>query len=62
MQKIETDPESEEAKEFYRNLEESERKNTKKRAGQIIIKTMKRGQTVGGTQKIEVGHDGLPLS
>lgn len=31
MQKIDTDPESEQAKEFYRKLEETQRAETKKR-------------------------------
>lgn len=62
MQKLETDPESEQSKEFYRKLEETERANTKKRPAQVIIKTMKRGGKMGATTKIEVGPDGKPVS
>lgn len=62
MAEIETDPDSEAAKEYYKKLKELEKKNPPKRKpGAIIIKNMRGGRTIS-TEKIEQNEDGTPLS
>ena len=46
MNEIESNPDSPHAKEYYKKLEEMERRNPNKKRGQIIIKTMKKGRIV----------------
>ncbi len=54
MTEIDSDPDSKRAQDYYKKLEEMERKNPNKKKSQIIIKTMKRGRTV----KQETFQDG----
>ena len=46
MVEIDSDPDSKRAQDYYKRLEEIERRNPNKKKSQIIIKTMKRGRTV----------------
>ena len=54
MTEIDSDPNSKRAQEYYKKLEELERKNPNKKKSSIIIKTMKRGRTA----KVEMYQDG----
>ena len=45
MAKIDSDPTGKQAQAYYKELEDKERKNPKKRSTTIMIKTMKRGST-----------------
>ena len=45
MTEIDSDPNSKRAQDYYKSLEEQERKNKSKKPTQIMIKTMKRGRT-----------------
>ena len=62
MTEIDTDPNSPRSKQYFKQLEEAERVNKQKKPGQILIKTMKRGNRAGSTLKIDVGTNGQPLS
>jgi len=44
MTEIDTNPSARASKEFHKQLEDIERKNTHKRQGQITIKTIRRGR------------------
>ena len=46
MTKIDSDPKSKLAQDFYAKLEKLEQTNPNKKSGQITIKTMKRNRTV----------------
>ena len=60
MTEVESDPNSKRAQEYYKQLEETEKANKKKRNSQILIKTMKRGR-VTGESSVEVDQYGRPL-
>lgn len=57
MTRIDSDPKSERAQQYYQTLEDQERTNRKKRAGQIIVKTFRRSGKYE-VDKIEIGPDG----
>jgi len=61
MVQIDTDPNSQRSKDYYKALEEIERSNKNKKPTQILIKTMRRGRMVNSESK-ELGEDGKPLS
>ena len=46
MVEIDSDPNSKRAQEYYKRLEDMERKNPNKKKSSIIIKTMRKGKTV----------------
>ncbi len=62
MTEIDTDPNSLKSQQYFKQLEEAERTTHQKKPGQILIKTMKRGNRAGSTLKIDVGVNGQPLS
>ena len=60
MTEIDTNPQSKEAKEYYRQLAELEKKAPTKRPMSMIVKTMRRGKTMY-EEDILLGADGNPL-
>lgn len=60
MTEIDTNPQSKEAKEYYKQLADLEKKAPAKRPMSMIVKTMRRGKTMY-EEDILLGADGNPL-